>query len=101
MDRHDRQFVHALGPAADRAHVRRIEMEVGRSLIVAIFRSPPRRAHIFLRDGTTRVRDVPGDGVLRVQPAGSRDGETIALHHVVSIDYGYATYPEYHGGGRR
>ena len=53
------------------------------------------------RDGSARVHDVPSDGVLRVQPAGSRDRETIALHHIVSIDYGYATYPEYHGGGRR
>lgn len=98
MDRHDRQFVHALGPGADRAHVRRIEMEVGRSIVAAIFRSPPRRARIFLRDGTMRVHDVPGDGVFRVQSAGSRDGETIALHHVTSIDFGYAMYPEYHGG---
>lgn len=101
LDRHGRDLTHALGPCADRAHVRRIEMEVGRSILAALFRSPPRRAHIYLRDGSRRVQDVPGDGVLRVQPAGSREQETIALHHVVSIDYGYATYPAYHGGGRR
>lgn len=100
MDRHDRQFVHALGSGADRAHVRRIEMEVGRSILAALFRPPPRRACIFLRDGTMRVQDVPSDGVLRVQSAGSRDRETIALHHVTSIDFGYEMYPEYHGGRR-
>lgn len=101
LDRNDRGFVHALGHGADRAHVRRIEMEVGRSIVAAIFRPPPRRAHIFFRDGTMRVRDVPSDGALRVQSPGSRSGETIALHHVTSIDFGYATYPEYHGGRAR
>lgn len=100
MDRHDRHFAHALGPGADRAHVRRIEMEVGRSLVAAIFRAPPRRAHIFLRDGTMRVQDVPRDGALRIQPAGSRTRETIALHHVTSLEFGYSMYPEYHGGRR-
>lgn len=100
LDRRDRDLAHALGRDADRAHARRIEMEVGRSLVAAIFRAPPRRAHILLRNGSTRVHDVPGDGVIRVQPAGSRNPETIALHHIVSIDYGYAMYPEFHGGRR-
>ncbi len=101
LDRNDRDLARALGRNADRAHVRRIEMEVGRSMLAAIFRTPPRRAHIYRRDGSTSLHDVPSDGMVRVQPAGKRDCETIALQHVVSIDYGYAAYPEYHGGGHR